>query len=203
MRLIFLGGAVGALFLCAKRDMGMAKLTARQQRFVDEYMLDLNATRAAIRAGYSARNADKIGPELLGKTRVREAVSEMMAERSRRTGVSAGRVVEELAKIAFANIADVAGYGGGAAARDDTAAIQSAWFRRTCAEGGGETEESEIRLHDKIRALELLGRHIGMFGRGQDAAGGESGGGGIRVAIQELSLDEARAALESLRKADG
>lgn len=50
-------------------------LTAKQQRFVEEYLVDLNATQAAIRAGYSAKNADKIGPELLGKTRVAEAIN--------------------------------------------------------------------------------------------------------------------------------
>ena len=85
----------------------MAKLTAKQQCFVDEYLIDLNATQAAIRAGYSVRNADKIGSELLGKTRVQEAVSARMAERSRRTGINQDRVVLELAKIAFVKMTDL------------------------------------------------------------------------------------------------
>ena len=82
-------------------------LTEKQQRFVDEYLIDLNATQAAIRAGYSVKTADKQGWQLLEKTRIAEAISEKMAERSRRTGVNQDRVVMELAKIAFVNAADV------------------------------------------------------------------------------------------------
>lgn len=58
------------------------KLTAKQKMFVDEYLVDMNATQACIRAGYSAKNADKIGPELLGKTWVKEAVDKAILERS-------------------------------------------------------------------------------------------------------------------------
>lgn len=54
---------------------GEGKLTPKQQRFVEEYSVDCNATQAAVRAGYSQKNADKIGPELLGKTRVKEAIA--------------------------------------------------------------------------------------------------------------------------------
>ncbi len=76
------------------RDVG--KLTPRQARFVDEYLIDLNATQAAIRAGYSANNADKIGPELLGKTRVAEAIQEAQAKRSERIAISQDDVVRGL-----------------------------------------------------------------------------------------------------------
>ncbi len=76
------------------RDVG--KLTPRQARFVDEYLIDLNATQAAIRAGYSAKNADKIGPELLGKTRVAEAIAKAQAKRSERIAISQDDVVRGL-----------------------------------------------------------------------------------------------------------
>ena len=72
-------------------------MTKKQKRFIEEYLIDLNATQAAIRAGYSPNNADKIGSELLGKTRVSDAIKTAMAERSKRTGVNADRVVQELA----------------------------------------------------------------------------------------------------------
>ena len=85
----------------------MAKLTKKQQLFVDEYLIDLNATQAAIRAGYSVSSARDIGCENLTKPNIQEAIAKAMAERSRRTGVNQDRVVLELAKIAFANIADV------------------------------------------------------------------------------------------------
>ena len=71
-------------------------LTPKQKLFVDEYLIDLNATQAAIRAGYSPSNADKIGSELLGKTRVSDAIKTAMAERSRRTGINQDRILTEL-----------------------------------------------------------------------------------------------------------
>ncbi len=144
----------------------MAKMTEKQQRFVDEYLIDLNATQAAIRAGYSVKNADKIGSELLGKTRVSEAISERMAQRSRRTGINQDRVVLELAKIAFVNAVDVidpekATIKDGATS-DDTAAIQSVKVK-VIPTSEGEGVEREIRLNDKLKALELLGKHLGMW----------------------------------------
>lgn len=144
----------------------MAKLTAKQQRFVEEYLIDLNATQAAIRAGYSTKNADKIGSELLGKTRVAEAVSKAMAARSRRTGINQDRVLRELAKVAFVNPTDVINIDEATlrdgANRDDTAAIASVKVKRIPTEDG-DIIEREIKTYDKIRALELLGKHLGMF----------------------------------------
>lgn len=142
----------------------MGKLTEKQQRFVDEYLIDLNATQAAIRAGYSVRTADKQGWQLLEKTRIAEAISEKMAERSKRTGINQDRIVLELAKIAFVNAADVidpesAIIKAGATA-DDTAAIQSVKVKKG---KKGEGVEREIRLNDKLKALELLGKHLGMW----------------------------------------
>ena len=84
-----------------------AKLTEKQQRFVDEYLIDLNATQAAIRAGYSVDTAKEIGYENLTKPHIQKVIAERMAERSKRTGVNQDRIVEELAKIAFVNIEDV------------------------------------------------------------------------------------------------
>ena len=71
-------------------------LTAKQECFVKEYLIDLNATQAAIRAGYSQKNADKIGSELLGKTRVKEKIQEAMDKRSERTQVSADYVLNTI-----------------------------------------------------------------------------------------------------------
>ncbi len=75
-------------------------MTPKQQRFVEEYLIDLNATQAAIRAGYSARNADKIGPELLGKTRVAEAVKAAQQARTERTEITQDEVIQGLKKEA-------------------------------------------------------------------------------------------------------
>ncbi len=84
------------------------KLTPRQARFVDEYLIDLNATQAARRAGYSANNADKIGSRLVGESRVSEAITEAQAKRSERVTVSQDDVVKGLHKEATTAASDAA-----------------------------------------------------------------------------------------------
>ena len=84
-------------------------MTKKQKRFCEEYLIDLNATQAAIRAGYSPDTAKAIGCENLTKPDIRAHIDRAMAERSRRTGVNADRVIQELAKIAFVNATDVIG----------------------------------------------------------------------------------------------
>ncbi|MCK5682360.1 terminase small subunit [bacterium] len=74
----------------------MRSLTAKQKLFVSEYLADLNATQAALRAGYSTRNADKIGSELLGKTRIAEAVAAALEDRERRTLITADYVLRTI-----------------------------------------------------------------------------------------------------------
>lgn len=144
----------------------MAKLTPKQERFVEEYLIDLNATQAAIRAGYSPRTAKEIGAENLTKPNIRARIDQAIAERSRRTGITQDRVLRELARIAFVNPADVINLNDAAvqagASADDTAAIASVKVRRFPT-ANGEGVEREIRLADKLRALELLGKHLGMF----------------------------------------
>ena len=144
----------------------MTKLTEKQKRFVEEYLIDLNATASAIRAGYSVKNADNIGSELLGKTRVAAEIERARAAQARRTGVTADRVIAELAKIAFANITDVADLDAATMAegscRDDTAAIQSVKVKRIPTEDG-EIIEREIKLYDKCAALDKLARHLGLY----------------------------------------
>jgi phage terminase small subunit len=134
--------------------------------FVAEYLIDLNATQACIRAGYSAKNADKIGPELLGKTRVKQAIDEALAIRSKRTGINQDRIILELAKIGLVNPTDVIDMDEatlkGDANRDDTAAISSVKVKRIPTEDG-DIVEREVKLCDKIAALKLLGQHLGMF----------------------------------------
>jgi len=76
----------------------VAKLTAKQQRFVEEYLIDLNATQAAIRAGYSPESAKEIGCENLTKPNIKAAIDKAMAERSRRTGITQDRVLREQPK---------------------------------------------------------------------------------------------------------
>lgn len=138
-------------------------MTQKQKRFIEEYLIDLNATQAAIRAGYSPDTAKSIGSENLTKPDIQARIARAMAERSRRTGVNADRVVMELAKIAFVNAKDVIDSDTATVRPDalpeDTAAIQSVKVK-TFGEDG---LEREIKMADKLKALELLGKHLGVF----------------------------------------
>ena len=87
------------------------KLYPRREAFAAEYLKDLNATRAAIRAGYSAKTASSIGARLLADAGVARAVEAGMAARARRTEIDADRVVLELARIAFADPRDLMEWG--------------------------------------------------------------------------------------------
>lgn len=109
----------------------MAKLTPKQQRFTEEYLIDLNATQAAIRAGYSEKSAARIGAELLHKTQVAQAIAEAMRRRASRTELTQDAVLCELQKVAFRDAADYA--------------------------------ESDLKYANKLKALELLGKHLGLF----------------------------------------
>ena len=140
----------------------MARLTAKQQRFCDEYLIDLNATQAAIRAGYSPKTAEQTASRLLTIVKVSDETAREMAERSKRTGINQDRVVQELAKLAFVNIADVVDLDSATvketATGEDLACIQSVKIKPS--EFG---TEREIKLYDKKASLELLGKHLGMF----------------------------------------
>lgn len=106
-------------------------LTPKQQRFVEEYVLDLNATQAAIRAGYSANHADVQGPRILGYAGVKAAIDAALAKRTERTGLTADWVLDQLRENA-----------------------------RIAREAGD--------IAPANRALELLGKHIGMFTERKD-----------------------------------
>ena len=149
-------------------------LTPKQRRFVEEYPLDLNATQAAIRAGYSAKTADKIGTQLLGKTSIKAAIAAALAERSKRTEVTADRVVRELALVAFSDVGDLLDFSGdGLTLRPACQvperarrAVSSVKVRRQV-EGKGEdareVELIEFKFWSKTDALDKLARHTGVY----------------------------------------
>lgn len=142
------------------------KLTDKQAAFVAEYLVDLNATQAAIRAGYSERTAYRIGAELLQKTSVAEAIAAGQAKRAQRVEITADRVVAELAKIAFADPRDLMEWGpdgvklkASVDLTEEQAASVAEVSETTTKDGGS----LKLKKHDKVKALELLGRHMGMF----------------------------------------
>lgn len=151
-----------------------AKLTPKQKRFVGEYLIDLNATQAAIRAGYSKKTADRIGPELLGKTCVSSEIVKRQNARARRTEITQDRVLQELAAVGFArgtDYAEIASNGDVHLIPTDKLSDQ----QKAAILGIRETRDGvEIKLADKVRALELLGKHLGLFSPGASANDADS-----------------------------
>jgi len=144
--------------------------------FITEYLIDLNATQAAIRAGYSKKTAEAIGLENLGKPRIAAAIQQAMDDRSKRTEITADMVLKELALIGFADMADFIRIDDGGMIQAnplDTLApgksriIKKVKEKRTIkstAEGDQIMDATyEFELWDKVKSLEDIGRHLGMF----------------------------------------
>lgn len=146
-------------------------LTDKQRRFVEEYMVDLNATQAAVRAGYSPKKTG-LYTTLMGLAHVRAAVDEALAQKAARSRLSADAVLEELGKVAFANMLDFVRPGEGGAPvldlrlveRDAGAAISKIAIEYF----DGEVDKPRIKsvqltLADKTRALREIARHLGLY----------------------------------------
>lgn len=112
-------------------------LTPKQARFVQEYLVDLNATAAAKRAGYSERTAYSIGQRLLKNVEIQKALQTARAALQERTGITMYYVLTKLKEVADADASDA--------------------------------QDSDLRFSNKLRALELLGKHLGVFDRGGPA----------------------------------
>ena len=146
----------------------MARLTDKQKRFVAEYLVDLNATQAAKRAGYKDPN---IGRQLITKNNVSAAIQKAMSNRETRTEITQDKVLEELARVAFANGTDFARV----ASKNGFQTVELVntedvpTEKRSAIAGIKEGKYGiEVSSYDKVRALELLGRHLGLFdGKGQ------------------------------------
>ena len=143
-------------------------LTPKQSRFVEEYLLDLNGKQAAIRAGYSPKTAEVQGSRLLRNAKVQKALEAAVQARSRRTEVTADRVVAEFAKLAFADMRDYWPKMGETVDlhrldQDRTAAIGEITIDEVVDAGGTLHRRTRLKLHDKKGALDSLARHLGMF----------------------------------------
>lgn len=153
--------------MAVDNEIKLPKLSDKRRRFAEEYLIDFNATQAAIRAGYSPKSAAQQGSELLKNPKVRAYVDARMSELGRRTGITQERILRELARIAFLDPTKLADMDTGRmlanAIEDDRAAIASVKVKTFESADGGGGIEREIRFADKIRALELLGKRFGMW----------------------------------------
>lgn len=188
------------------------ELTPKQRAFVREYLLDLNATQAAIRAGYSENTAAAIGAENLTKPNIASAIEAAMNLRAKRTDITADRVLRELAKIGFSDIRKVVSWhsalineednpdGGDVAViktivtnnvqlvasteiDDDTASCISEISQN--ATGG-----LKVKLHDKRAALVDIGRHLGMFTDKTEISGPNGGPMQHRFEVEFVGTDK-------------
>lgn len=143
-------------------------LTPKQQRFVEEYLVDLNATQAAIRAGYSERTAYSIGQENLNKPDIDKAIRKARQEQSERTQMTADDVLRSLAEIASVDIGEAFNEDGSLKALKDIPpavrrAISGIDIQEINSEGKTLGHVKKVRFWSKDRTLEMLGRHFELF----------------------------------------
>ena len=170
-------------------------ITPKQKRFCEEYLVDLNGTQAAIRAGYSPKTADRYAGQLLEKTCVQEFIKQRQKALSKRTHITQEKVIGEISKIAFADFTNYADYRTEKTVVDrdeetgepiidydvvidvkDSKQVDGSVISEI---GRGKDGTFKFKLHDKVKALDMLARHLGMY---KDKVE-HSGEVGIQVAI--------------------
>ena len=185
---------------CASSGRGffiaMRKLTRKQRLFVEEYLVDFNATQAAIRSGYAKPSAGQIGHALLRKTHIATLIESKMQDRTEKLDISQDRILLEMARIALfdprtmfdidGNLKDISDLSS------NTAAVISSFDVSSMETEEGQTVTvSKIRLCDKTKNLGELGKHLGLFKEDNDQRRGE---------YSSLSDEELDAKLANARK---
>jgi len=185
-------------------------LTSKQRRFVDEYLVDLNATQAAIRAKYSPRTARQIGEENMTKPAIQAAIARRMKDREARTEITQDKVLRELAKIGFSDIRKIVKWGetelriadgdeGGLMPYHGLALVGSDEVDDDTAAAIAEVSQSrdglKVKLHDKKGALVDMARHLGMFTA--------KGHADLDLELKRLEIKRRQVELEQLKQGGG
>ena len=142
------------------------QLTPKKAFFVQEYLVDLNGTQAAIRAGYSPRTAAVQAAELLRKPNIQLAIQEAFAVRAQRVSISQDKVLQEIARVAFAHMGQFATWtkeGMTLVASEELTPDQIAAVVEVSESKTQQGTQVKVKLHDKLRALELAARHLGLL----------------------------------------
>ena len=169
----------------------MANLTPKQQRFVEEYLIDLNATQAAIRAGYSEKTAKEIGSENLTKPNIAKAIEEAQNKRAEQTQIDAAYVLRRLVEIDQMDVLDI---------MDDQMKIRpvnewpKVWRQYVVNLENLELSDGEgcfkkIKWPDKVKNLELLGKHVSVGAFKDKIEHTGPNGGAINVTITRRVID--------------
>ena len=168
-------------------------MTPKQARFVDEYLIDLNASAAYLRAGYKTGNSNVCGSRLLANASIQAAIQSAQAKLADRTGITQDRVLRELSRVAFGNKRDLMTWGPGgvslidSATLTDDAAAMVAEVAETTSETGGSIR---LKTHDKVKALELIGRHLGMFTDKVEVTGKDGAALSVTVYMPDNGRDD-------------
>lgn len=167
-------------------------MTDKQKRFCEEYLIDLNATQAAIRAGYSENTARQVGCENLSKPNIQEKVRELMDSRSGRTQITADRVLQEVAALAFTNMTDLVRSTSGQSikledVKDLPVNVQAAIKKIKTGQYG-----LEVELHNKDAALDKLMRHLGLYEKDN-----EQSKASVHLGLTNEELDDEIARIEA------
>ena len=167
------------------------KLTAKQKAFIQEYLIDLNATQAAIRAGYSEKTAKEIGHENLTKPHIAAVIDYEKAQRAKRTQIDADWLLKRLAEEIEADLADLYDEAGNF---KPVAQWPEVWRKGLISgvETSGEEDQkvSKVRLSDRLKRLELLGKHIDVGAFRERVELGGTDGGPIEITkIERVIVD--------------
>ena len=149
-------------------------LTPKQARFVQEYLMDVNATQAAIRAGYSAKTARSVGAENLTKPDIQAALATERQRLAATLQITPERVLQEYARLAFADLRRVASWDTAGVRFHDSAALADQDAEAVAevhedtrivatAEGEVRTVKKRLKMHDKKGALDSLAKHLKLF----------------------------------------
>lgn len=162
-------------------------LTDKQQRFIEEYCIDFNATQAAMRAGYSAKHTNRIAWQLLEKPGIAEAIQKRLQQLNERTAITAERTLREYARIAYSDMRSFVVWGpdkvilkDSEGLSDDDAACVAEVSQTITKEGGS----IRFKLHDKKAALDFLAKHLGLT-KDDLADAIREVGGGLSVLLRE------------------
>ena len=155
----------------------MANLTPKQQRFVEEYLIDLNATQAAIRAGYSEKTAQEIGSENLSKPMVAKAIQEAQNKRAERTEITQDYVLTNIQKVI-----------------ERCMQVQQVDNCLTQTEDGELAQAFMFKEQGALKGLELLGKHLGLFKDKIEHTGKD--GGPIDLSLKVVFEDDGEASTE-------
>ena len=165
---------MGEGFTLSHSNKTLRKVNDRERAFCQEYVKDLNGSRAARAAGYSSKGASVRANALLKKSRVKALVAKLIAKQANKLEISADKVLGELAKMGFSNMLDYmrADEDGefrldfSKLTREQAAAIQEYTVDATGGTGDGERKQvmrTRFKLADKARSLELLGKYLKLF----------------------------------------